>query len=369
MSSTSVNTMVPLFDGRDYRLWSQKMEDYLKSQRLWGYAVGRNTRPVEAALGAPTLVEIAAQSAWDEADEQVYGILALRLSPDLRTHLGTPGAAGAPMVPNMSAQIWASLRATFGTPGIAATFADFNQAQNIKISGNQNPQVEIERMHTLLERLRANGVILADYVQGMILLGAIPLKWDHVAAMYLQTTPNMAAVTFAGVRTAIMAEFERVARPSAHVADKISAVKRKVKSPTFQEQRKAYAPKAPQDNDHQDRPKRSKCAGKGKKREHSHIVSSALIPPAVTNHLQETHHLQTPAQAVPQVANTTVVGGPSRAPITAKPYTLASYNSRGVTYTKVPPKSPQWCSGKRGPGPATYSKAAASPRPAPPPPI
>src|SRR5277367_1378160 len=156
------------------------------------------------------------------------------------------------MVPNTSAQIWASLRATFGTPGIAAVFADFNQAQNIRISGNQNPQVEIECMHTLLERLRANGVILAEYVQGMILLGVIPLKWNHVAAMYLQNTPNMAVVNFNGVCTAIMAEFEHVARPSAHVADKISAVKRKGKSPTFQEQRKAYAPKAPQDNNRQD---------------------------------------------------------------------------------------------------------------------
>src|SRR5277367_1546925 len=355
MSSTSVNAMVPLFDGRDYRLWSEKMSDYLKSQKLWGFAVGRMTRPAPAIAGAATVAELAAMAAWDDTDEQVYGILALRLSPNFRNHLGTPGAAGAPMVPNTSAQIWASLRATFGTPGIAATFADFNQVQNIKISGNQNPQVEIERMHTLLERLRANGVILADYVQRMILLGAIPLKWDHVAAMYLQNTPNIAGVTFATVRTAIMAEFERVACPSAHVADKISAVKRKGKSPTFQEQRKAYAPKAPQDNNRQDRPKRSKRAGKGKKREHSHIVSSALVPPAVTNRLQETHHLQTPAQAVPQMANTTVVGGPSHVPITAEPYTLALYNSRGVTYTKVPPKSPQWCSGKRGPGPATYS--------------
>src|SRR5271170_3297385 len=279
MSSTSVNAMVPLFDGRDYRLWSEKMGDYLKSQKLWGWAVGRITRPVQAGA-APTQLELAAQAAWDE---QVYGILALRLSPNLRNHLGTPGAAGAPMVPNTSAQIWASLRATFGTPGIAAVFGDFNQAQNIKISGTQNPQIEIECLHTLLERLRANGVILADYVQGMILLGAIPLKWDHVAAMYLQNTPTMAAVTFATVRTAIMAEFERVARPSAHVADKISAVKRKGKSPTFHEQRKSYAPKAPQDADRQDRPKKHKRSGKGKKREHSHIVSSAMIPPAVTN--------------------------------------------------------------------------------------
>src|SRR5271156_6393993 len=120
----------------------------------------------------------------------------------------------------------------------------------------------------------------------------------------------MAAVTFVNVRAAIMAEFERTARPLAHVADKISAVKRKGKSPTFQEQRKTYAPKAPQDNDRQDRPKRSKRAGKGKKREHSHIVSSALIPPTVTNRLQETHHLQT--EAFPPVATLgTVVGGPS----------------------------------------------------------
>src|SRR5271156_2052045 len=109
MSSPSVNTMVPLFDGRDYRLWSEKMGNYLKSQKLWGWAVGRITRPATAIAGAPTPQELAAQAAWDETDEQVYGILALRLSPNLRNHLGTPGAAGAPMVPNTSAQIWASL--------------------------------------------------------------------------------------------------------------------------------------------------------------------------------------------------------------------------------------------------------------------
>ena len=81
-------------------------------------------------------------------------MLALRLSPNLRTHLATPGVAGAPAVPNTSAQIWTSLRTTFGTPGISLIFSDFNQAQNIKISGNQSPQVEIECLHTLLERLR-----------------------------------------------------------------------------------------------------------------------------------------------------------------------------------------------------------------------
>lgn len=356
-SSNGVEKMVPLFDGRDFRLWQEKMSDYLKSQRLWRYANGVNTRPVPAIAAAPTAVELAAMNLWDETDEQVLGILALRLSPNLRTHLGTAAA-----VPSTSAQVWTSLNNTFGQPGISAIFADFNQAQNVRISGTQNPQVEIQRLHTLLERLSANQVVIPDYIQGMMLLGAIPARWDNVAAIYLQNTQVMANVTFASVRAAIIAEFERTSRPATLAANKISAVKRKGKSPSFTEQRNysnSKPFKAPQDNDRNDRPnKRGKRGGKGKgKKEHSHIVSSALIPPTVANRLQESHRLQTPPQAVP-LAPSTVVGGPSRAPITAVPVNLASFRPSGVTYTKVKPSTPQQYHGRNnGPGPFTHGKS------------
>jgi hypothetical protein len=58
---------------------------------------------------------------------------------------------------------------------------------------------------------------------------------------------QMANITFDGVWDAIMAEFERIARPAqlAHQADKISAVKRKGQSPRFKEQRKSNSAPCP----------------------------------------------------------------------------------------------------------------------------
>ena len=62
--------------GSDFRVWEQKMGDYLKSQHLWCITTSApsSTWPVEAIANAPTLAEAAAQAAWDENSEQVQGI-------------------------------------------------------------------------------------------------------------------------------------------------------------------------------------------------------------------------------------------------------------------------------------------------------
>jgi hypothetical protein len=103
----------------------------------------------------------------------------------------------------------------------------------------ENPEIQIQKIWTILERLWANRCVLSNYLQGMLLLKAIPKEWDTIAQMYCNGM-QMANVTFDGVWDAIMAEFERTARPAqlAHQADKISAVKCKGQSPCFKEQRK-----------------------------------------------------------------------------------------------------------------------------------
>ena len=78
----------------------------------------------------------------------------------------------------------------------------------VRLSPTHNPQVEIQRLWTILECLWANGCILSDYLQGMILLRAIPKEWDNIASMYCNGM-TMSNVTFVGVRDAIVAEFER----------------------------------------------------------------------------------------------------------------------------------------------------------------
>ena len=136
--------------------WQQSMGDFLKSQKLWQHATGVVTRPVEAVPGAPTAAELQLQGTWDETDDQIKGILGLRLSPNLCTHLGTTAA------PATASQSWQSLQTTFRQPGILAIFADYHALHAVKISGQQNLQVEIQQMNMIIERLTANRVMFSD---------------------------------------------------------------------------------------------------------------------------------------------------------------------------------------------------------------
>ena len=315
------------------------------------------TRPVRN-----TPADLAAQNAWDEGDEQAQGILGLQLSPNLHIHLGATLALS-----------WTALDNAFGQPGVVTIYADLQATLHVKISGGQNPQVEMQRLLTLFERLRANGMAISDPIQGMMTLNALPAKWDNIAMVYLQGVNALANVTFATVRDAIMAEYEWTAHPSALAAQKISAVKRKGKSPQFREQTQTnkFVSKASGDAPSGEAPKKKRRGGqKGKGKVHA-IVSSALIPQSVTNRMQESHHVApvmaapTPAPHVPGM----VVGGPSRAPISV-PTTIASFKSSGVSYQKAePPKTAQTFTGFTGtPSPNTYAKAMVK-KSTPPPPV
>ena len=214
MSSNSINA-VPVFASANFRTWQQQMGDFLHFQRLWRITSGTTTRPV-----GNTPADLVAQNAWDEGDEQAQGILGLRLSPNLRTHLGATSALS-----------WTALDNVFGQPGIASIYADLQSALHMKISGSQNPQVEMQQLLTLFERLCANGMAISDPIQGMMMLCALPRKWDNIAMVYLQAQNVLANVTFALVRDAIMAEYEWTAHPSTLATQKVSAVKCKGKSP------------------------------------------------------------------------------------------------------------------------------------------
>ena len=99
---------------------------------------------------------------------------------------------------------------------------------------------------------------------------------------------------------------------------KISAVKRKGKSPTYSEQTKSKSapPKASSNAPSGAPKKKTRRGGKGKAKVHA-IVSSALVPQSATNRLQETHRVVAPVAApvsAPIMASMTV-GGPSHVPV------------------------------------------------------
>ena len=158
-ANPSVSTYVPILDGTNYREWSAQMRAYLRSVGYWLIVNGTTTAPTDPA-------ELAK---WTLSDLMANGTIELQYSLNIRDLIG-----------NTSNATWTALSNTFGTTGVSCLFGDFKQVTQFRFSGTQHPAAEISRFNTHNTCLTANGVTLSDYVLGMLFLGALPSKWDHV---------------------------------------------------------------------------------------------------------------------------------------------------------------------------------------------
>jgi hypothetical protein len=188
MFSKEIALLVPLFVGQDFRTWVEKMTDYLGAQRLLGYALGQRQRPVAAIVAQPTQAELTAQADWDKIDLQVCSMISMRLSSNLRTLIGT-----------MSAATWTALDQCYGVPHFTGIYKDYELVYIMRLTTGENPEIQIQKIWTILERLWVNGCVLSDYLQGMLLLKAIPKEWDTIVQLYCNGM-LMANVTFDNVR-------------------------------------------------------------------------------------------------------------------------------------------------------------------------
>ena len=101
-------------------------------------------------------------------------------------------------------------------------FADFKALTTFRLSGS-NPALEISKMITLLERLHANHCQFLEFVQMMLLLSALPQKWDHLALVYIQET-KVENFSLVSLREQIIGEWERSnAGRASTSANKLSA--------------------------------------------------------------------------------------------------------------------------------------------------
>ena len=106
-------------------------------------------------------------------------------------------------------------------------FADFKALTTFRLSGT-NPAPEISKMITLLERLHVNHCQFSEFVQTMLLLSALPHKWDHLASVYIQET-KVENFSLVSLREQIIGEWERSnAGRASTSANKLSAKSGKV---------------------------------------------------------------------------------------------------------------------------------------------
>ena len=216
--------------------------------------------------------------------------------------------------------------------------------------GTQHPAAEISRFNTHNQHLVASGVTLSGYILGMLLLGALPSKWDHVAAIYLQGKTAHTAIDYTEVQNAIIVEFDRTGTSPGqqqHV-HKISAVKRKGDHPLFSQQRSnTNAPKARNDGQGSSNKKKPKKSNKGKGKQ-AHFIEHEPAP--------------TPFSLAASAVRPMIALQPSRAgPSTT---TVASINPNRVTYSTVatPKNTQQYTGAPRKVGPNTLQKERGLPQ-------
>src|SRR6204780_4501629 len=346
--SGSLDKLVPILDGTNYRDWEVTMSSYLMTQDLWdlvsidppaepkhSYAMEGTGDTARRVRVPPTEAELAEYktelNAFKKEDNKALGAIVLRLATHLRHHRGD------------TARItWENLKGQFGATSVSASFADFKNAISLKLSGG-NPIPEIERMATLFGRLADNELEVSDNMEALILLAALPTKWDSVAQLFMQRTNLRTDLTFENVRLAIMQEYARHGKPADRSnAHNLSAVKRKGPDSSYrpqqqqQQQQPGISRQHQQQQQQQKDPKKrhgrrlekekQKKKAEKQQREHTNIASSVQIKEIVE-----------PLQA-PSYIN---ASQPSRSgPMHA---TIASFGKAGISYRKqtlaVPPST------------------------------
>ena len=258
-ATSSISTHVCILDGTNYREWAAQMRAYLRSVGLWLIVSGATTAPTDP-------VEL---QKWTLSDSMANGAIELRCSLNIQDLIAATSTA-----------TWTALSTAFGATGVSRLFGDFKAVTQFRFSGTQHPAAEISRFNTHNQRLVASGVTLNDYILGMLLLGALPSKWDHVAAIYLQGKTVHTDISYTEVHNAIVAEFDRtgVHPGQQQHAHKISAVKRKGDHPSFSQQRSnTNAPKARNNGQGSSNKKKPKKSNKGKGKQ-AHFVESEPAP-------------------------------------------------------------------------------------------
>jgi len=173
--SSSLEHLVPVLDGTNYHDWAVLM------QELWDVVDRAHRMPTALTPGAKQSAITAynaAYVAWNTADNKAIGAITLRVAASLRHYRSANQTA---------CTFWGNLKTAFGAASMSAVYADFKLVINTKLSGG-NPVPEMERLATLFDHLSTNNLIIAASLQGLILLAALPSKWDSVVQLSCSAT-------------------------------------------------------------------------------------------------------------------------------------------------------------------------------------
>ena len=193
-SSEAKKQLITLEGSQNYLQWRTSMKAFLQMTGSWTYADNNVPQP---ALPADVLI-------WQAARDKCLGTIVIYCSGLVQqaiTTLDNPHT------------VWNTLQTTYSTPGAAGIYVEFRKAVRMQIKEHEDPNPCIQEMQSVFSYLAANGLTLLDSARAMILLSALPSKWEGFASTILVTLPvaapaaGGAALTFTAVLPKIQEEW------------------------------------------------------------------------------------------------------------------------------------------------------------------
>ncbi|KAF8628805.1 hypothetical protein AX17_005915 [Amanita inopinata Kibby_2008] len=225
----SILANLSALDGSNYPVWSQTMQAYLKLVSLWtNICTETGELPTPAWINDDPSTHYPFNKVVSDNNAKLdaaLGSIVLKLNPAIKSLVKD---IASPRV------LWKFLKDCYETPGPAQIFGDFRQVLGFKLSGNQNPEVEITKLIINLAKLDAQSVTIPDLLQVMILLNAIPAKWDNLVSTYL-STKKQTEMSVSEVKGLLVTEFHHgtTMKGVTPKANRLSSVSHKKKDPNW----------------------------------------------------------------------------------------------------------------------------------------
>jgi len=186
-------------------------------------------------------------TSWFDTNDRALGNIMLRLHPTLATtvlNLLEKTIEENTDVTTMFASIaWEYLEATYGKPGIAATYKELKTTMDVIIPGNTDPTLAIDTILIGFTRMAASKCAVPPHLQAMILVSKLPHQMSALVQSICQTDNIEDLKTDDIKRKAILAweqhgPTQQNNRPfqQPQAAKKISAVQHSGPPPSFQQQ-------------------------------------------------------------------------------------------------------------------------------------
>jgi len=130
-------------------------------------------------------------TSWFDTNDRALGNIMLRLHPTLATtvlNLLEKTIEENTDVTTMFASIaWEYLEATYGKPGIAATYKELKTTMDVIIPGNADPTLAIDTILIGFTRMAASKCAVPPHLQAMILVSKLPHQMSALVQSICQT--------------------------------------------------------------------------------------------------------------------------------------------------------------------------------------